>query len=185
MLQTKTQPIVLHQVKVHANITGNEIVDVSVKSEHTKPLSLSNEPYEHAYSTPYYLHKDEWIGMHYTPYKSPIRNFQRYLQKYTNDTHLTEQAINFPNIHKWTSDTNIDNISSNTFWTNPQIIEFQIEQLIKFRTNHYMDNAHKHLLWILRYPTITCFLCSTNEVDTWPHVLLTCLQPHLHALWIK
>jgi hypothetical protein len=36
-----------------------------------------------------------------------------------------------------------------------------------------------------RYPTITCSLCSTNEVDTWPHVLLKCPHPHLHALRIK
>jgi hypothetical protein len=185
MLQTRTQPIALHKVKAHANITRNEIVEVLVKSGYTKPHSLPNEPYEHAYSIPYYLHKDEWIGMHYTPYKGPIRNFQRYLQKYTTDTHLTELARNFHNIHKWTNDTNIDNISSNTFWTNPLIIESRIKQLIKFRTNHYMGNARKHLFWILRYPTITCFLCSTNEVDTWPHVLLTCPQPHLHVLRIK
>jgi hypothetical protein len=81
--------------------------------------------------------------------------------------------------------TNIDNFSSNEFWTNPQISENQIKQLIKFRTNQYMDNARKHLFWPLRYSTITCSLCNTNEVDTWPHVLLSCPQPHLHALQIK
>jgi hypothetical protein len=48
-----------------------------------------------------------------------------------------------------------------------------------------MGNARKHLFWPLRYPTITCSLCNTNEVDTWPHVLLSCPQPHLHALRIK
>jgi hypothetical protein len=185
MLATRTQPIALLKVKAHANITGNEIIDALAKSGHTKPHSLPNEPYEHAHSTPYYLHKDEWIGMHYTPYKGPIRNFQRFLQKYTTDTHLTKLARNFPNIYKWTSDTNIDNISSNAFWTNPQISESQIKQLLKFRTNQYMGKARKHLFWPLRYPTITCSLCSTNEVDTWPHVLLKCPQPHLHALRIK
>ena len=56
-----------------------------------------------------------------TPYKGPIRNFQRYIIKYTTDNHLTKLARNFPNINKWTSDINIDRISSNTFWTNPQI----------------------------------------------------------------
>jgi hypothetical protein len=89
MLQARTQPTILHKVKAHANITGNEIVDALAKRGHRKPHSLPNEPHEHAHSTPYYLHKDEWIGMHYTPYKGPIRNFQRYLQKYTTDTHLT------------------------------------------------------------------------------------------------
>jgi hypothetical protein len=123
--------------------------------------------------------------MHNTPYKGPIRNFQSYLQKYTTENHLTELARNFPNIHKWTNDVNIDNISSNEFWTNPQISENQIKQLNKFRTNQYMGNAHKHLFWPTRYPTTTCSLCNTNAVDTWPHVFLSCPQPHLHALRIK
>jgi hypothetical protein len=92
--------------------------------------------------------------MHYTPYKGPIRNFQLYLIKYTTENHLTKLTRNFPNIHKWTSDTNIDNISSNTFWTNPQISETQIKQLIKFCTNQYMGNARKHLFWPLRCPTL-------------------------------
>jgi hypothetical protein len=149
MLTTRTQPIALHKVKAHSNITGNEIVDALAKSGRTKLHSLPNEPYKHAHSTSYYLHKDEWTGMHYTPNKGPIRNFQRYLQKYTTDTHLTELARNFPNIHKWTSDANIDKISSNAFWTNPQISESQIKQLIKLRTNQYMGNARKYLFWPL------------------------------------
>ena len=87
--------------------------------------------------------------MHYTPYKGFIRNFQRYLIKYTTKHHLTELTRHFPNINKWTSDVNIDKISSNTFWTNPQILEKQIKQLIKFRTNQYMGNARKRLFWPL------------------------------------
>jgi ribonuclease HI len=145
MLQSRTHPIALHKVKAHTDIIGNEIVDVLEKSGLRKPHSMPNKPHEHAYSTPYYLHKDEWIRMHYTPYKGPIRNFQRYLQKYTIDQYLTELARNFPNIHKWTSDTNIDNTSPNAFWANPQILESQIKQLIKFQTNQYMGNARKHL----------------------------------------
>ena len=123
--------------------------------------------------------------MHHTPYKGPIQNFQRYLIKYTTENHLTELTRHFPNINKWISDINIDKISSNTFWSNPQISEKQIKQLIKFRTNQYMGNAQKYLFWPLRYPTITCSLCTTNFVDTWPHVLLSSPQPHLHALRIK
>ena len=80
LLSTRIQPTELHKVKAHANITRNEIVDALAKTGHRKPHSLPNEPHEHAYSTPYYLHKDEWIGMHYTPYKGPICNFQSYLQ---------------------------------------------------------------------------------------------------------
>ena len=56
MLQSQTQPI-----------CGRDKV-------HTKS-------HKYAHFTPYYLHKDEWIGMHYTPYKGTIRNFQSYFKK--------------------------------------------------------------------------------------------------------
>jgi hypothetical protein len=115
MLHSRTQPTSLHKVKAHANITGNEIVDALAKHGKYKAHSIPIEPHEHEHSTPYYPHKDKWIGMYYTPYKGPIRYFQNYLKKYTTDTHLNELAKNFPNIHKWTNNTNIDNISSNTF----------------------------------------------------------------------
>jgi hypothetical protein len=185
MLQSRTALTSLHKVKAHTNITGNEIVDTLAKNGRCKLHSPPTEPHEYAHPTPYYLHKDEWIRMDYTPYKGPIRNFQSYLQKHTTSTYLTELAQNFPNIHKWTSDTNIDNISSNLFWTNLQISETQIKQLLKFRTNQYMGNARKYLLWFIRYSTINCSLCNTNAVDTWLHVLLACPQPHLYALRIK
>ena len=185
MLQCRTQPTSIHKVKANSNITCNEIVDTLAKNGRQKQYFLPTEPQEFAHSTPYYFQKDEWIGMDHTPYKGPIRNFQRYLIKYTTENHLTKLAHQFPNINKWTSDVNIDKISSNTFWNNPQISEKKIKQLIKFRTNQYMGNARKHLFWPLRYPTITCSLCNTNFVNTWPHVLLSCPQPHLHALRIK
>jgi hypothetical protein len=107
--------ILSHKVKVHTNITGNETADELAKRGRLKAHSLLAESHEFAHASPYYLHKDEWIGMHYTPYKGPIHNFQNYLKQHTTDTRLKKLAGNFPNIHKWTSDTNIDNISSNTF----------------------------------------------------------------------
>jgi hypothetical protein len=174
-----------NKVKAHANITGNEIVDTLAKRGRYKEHLLPTKSHEFAHSSPYHLHKDEWIGMHYTPYKGPIRNFQNYLKQHTTNTHLKELARNFSNIHKWTSDTNINNISSKTFWTNPQISEGQIKQLIKFQTNQYIGNALKHLFCLIRYLSITCSLYNTNAVDTWPHVLLTCPQQHLQALRIK
>lgn len=42
---------------------------------------VHTKSHEYAHFTPYYLHKDEWIGMHYIPYKGTIRNFQSYLKK--------------------------------------------------------------------------------------------------------
>jgi hypothetical protein len=99
LLQNRIQLLSLHKVKAHANITSNEMVDELAKNGKYKAQSLPTEPHEFAYSTPYYLHKDEWIGMHYIPYKGPIRNFQRYLEKYTTETYLIELARNFLNIH--------------------------------------------------------------------------------------
>ena len=130
MLQSRTQPTSLHKVKAYSNITGNEIVDTLAKNGRHKQHSLPSEQHEFAHSTPYYFQKDEWIGMHYTPYKGPIRNFQRYFIKYTTENHLTELARHFPNINKWTSDVNIDKISSNNFWNNPQISEKQLNNLL-------------------------------------------------------
>ena len=115
MLQRRMHLIQLHKVKAHSNIIGNEIVDALAKRGSQKAHTLPIESHEFAHSTPYYLHKDEWIGMHTTPYKGSIRNFQRYLHKYTTKNHLTELAMNFSNIHKWTSDSNIDKISFNEF----------------------------------------------------------------------
>ena len=79
LLQSQTHPIYLHKAKTHANITGNEIVDALAKRGKHKVHTLPIEPQKYAHSIPYYLHKDEWIGMHNTPYKGPIRNFQSYL----------------------------------------------------------------------------------------------------------
>jgi hypothetical protein len=168
MLQSRTQQISLYKVKAHANITGNEMVDTLAKRGRYKEQSLSTKPHEFAHSSPYYRYKDEWIGVHYTPYKGPIRKFLNYLKQHTTDIHLKELARIFSNIHKWTSDTNIDNISFDTFWTNPQIFEAQIKQLIKIQTNQYIGNASKHLFWPIRYPSINCSLCNTNAIYTGP-----------------
>ena len=99
MQQSQIQPISLHKVKAQANITGNKIVDALAKSSQYKAHSLPTKPHEHVHSTPYYLHKDEWIGMHYTPYRGPIKNFKSYLKKHTTSTHLIELGRNFHNIY--------------------------------------------------------------------------------------
>jgi hypothetical protein len=49
-----------------------------------------------------------------------------------------------------------------------------------------MDNAYKQLFFgPILYPSITCPICNSPEIDTWPHVLLSCTNPHIHALRIK
>jgi len=49
-----------------------------------------------------------------------------------------------------------------------------------------MGNARKQLFFgIERFPSITCSICNSNDVDTWLHVLLKCNQHHIHALRVK
>lgn len=84
---------------------------VSRHKEHWLPT----EPHEHAHTTLYFFHKDKWIGMHQTPYKGSIKHFSGYLIKHANDYYLKELVENYSKINKWTSDINIDNISSNQF----------------------------------------------------------------------
>lgn len=109
-----------------------------------------------------------------TLYKGSIGHFKIYLLKHANETYLKTLPENFPNIHKWISDNNVDNLSSISFWKNPQIFEAQIKQVIKFCTGQYMHNAQKHIFWPLRFPTPVCSLCTTNEIDTWLRMLLKC-----------
>ena len=46
-----------------------------------------------------------------------------------------------------------------------------------------MGHARKQLFigWTA-YPSHTCPICNSHEVDTWLHVLLKCKQRHIHAL---
>jgi len=97
--------------------------------------------------------------------------------KYANKNYIQNLAMNFPNTAKWIENTDIDNVTSNQFWKNPNITEAQIEQVLKFRTNQYMANARKQLFFRnIRFPKINCTLCTLTEVDTWKHVLLTCTE---------
>jgi hypothetical protein len=49
-----------------------------------------------------------------------------------------------------------------------------------------MGNARKQLFFgPILYPSITCFICNSPDIDTWPHVLLTYQNPHIHELCIK
>ena len=123
--------------------------------------------------------------MSHTPYKGPICHLQKYLIKDNNMFLLEYLEEKFPYISKWTNDPNIDNELSSTFWTNLQIIEPQIKQLIKFRIGQYMGNTQKHLFWPSRYSNPNCGICHSNEKDTWLHVLLRCTNPIIHGLIVQ
>jgi hypothetical protein len=93
--------------------------------------------------------------MEQTPDKGPIRHLQPYLKKYGKEHFLKEIAQQFSNINKWTSDTNIDNETSNSLWSHPDITDSQITCVLKFRYNQYMGNAQKQLFFgPTLYPTL-------------------------------
>ena len=49
-----------------------------------------------------------------------------------------------------------------------------------------MGNARKQLFFGREaYPSITCSICNSLELDTWLHVLLNCRQSQIHALTTK
>ena len=115
MLQQQTHILTRHKVRAYSNIHGNDKADELAKaghdSEHQWPLS----PHEYAHSTPYFLHKDSWLGnMNRTPHKGPIRHLQKQLTKQKN-IFLEQLEDKFPYINKWKNDPNIDNTLSNTF----------------------------------------------------------------------
>ena len=144
MLQQRTFILTIYKVRVHYNITGNDKANELAKAGHENKHRLSILPYEDAHSIPYFLHKDFWIGnMSHTPYTSSIQHLQKHLIKHNNIFLLEYLKDEFPYISKWTNDPNINNEHFIKFWTNPQIIEPQIKQLLKFRTQQYMDNVRK------------------------------------------
>jgi hypothetical protein len=121
-----------------------------------------------------------------TPYKGPIRNLQEYIEKRDQKFKLQTLANSFPNISKWVRNSNIDNPTSTNFWIHPEVTDSQITCLIKFFYNQYMGNACKQLFFgPILYPSITCSICNSPEIDTWPHVLFSCTNLHIHALRIK
>jgi hypothetical protein len=60
--------------------------------------------------------QDWWYSMTQTPYKGPIRNLQEYIEKRDQKLNLQTLANSFPNISKWTHNSNIDNPTSTDFW---------------------------------------------------------------------
>jgi hypothetical protein len=48
-----------------------------------------------------------------------------------------------------------------------------------------MGNAQKHIFWKKQYPNENCSLCHIIELDTWEHILLCYVEPHIHKLRIN
>ena len=108
MLQQRMQHTTITKVKAHSKIKGNEIANHLAKEGHLKQHYHPALLHEHAHSTPYYLQKNYWKGsIARTPYKGPIRHFQRYLIKYDRKFHLEAATKQFPSISKWTHNKHI------------------------------------------------------------------------------
>ena len=58
LIQIRTQPLFLHKVRAHLNIYGNDKADAIAKAGNRLSHCPLLSDYEHAHSTPYYLHKD-------------------------------------------------------------------------------------------------------------------------------
>jgi ribonuclease HI len=115
ILQSRIHPLSIHKVRAHTHIPGNDIADQLAKDGNKLPHRYPRYDFEHAHPTPYYFHKHTWPSMANTPYKGLVRHLHPYLQQYDNIHKLRKLSNSFPNIAKWTTDVNIDNITSNNF----------------------------------------------------------------------
>jgi hypothetical protein len=50
------KPIVLHKIRVHANVDGNEQTNTLIKQRCKLDHRFATTPYEHALPTPYHLY---------------------------------------------------------------------------------------------------------------------------------
>ena len=100
MLQNRTQLTILHKVRAHANIDGNEKADELAKLGRVKDHREAKHPYEHAHATPFYFQKDDWPSMAATRDKGSIRFLDKYLKRLnlSNNLKLIENQI--PNVKK-------------------------------------------------------------------------------------
>jgi hypothetical protein len=57
--------------------------------------------------------------------KDPVRCLQTYLTKHDQEKNIAIMTNQFPNISKWTTNSDIDNELSNDFWHNPLITDAQ------------------------------------------------------------
>ena len=186
LLRQRTQPTTLYKVQAHANIKGNEKADELAKEGREKGHFDAINPHEFAHFTPYYYQKDWWHSIDETPDKGPIRFLEKHIIKHDRKYNLEIIARDFPNIDKWIANEDIDSELSNEYWTNKHITDSQKTCLLKLRHGQYMGNARKKLFFGREtYPSITCSICNSLELDTWLHVLLNHRQSHVHALRTK
>jgi ribonuclease HI len=111
--KNKQSPLSIYKVRAHKNILGNEEADKLVKKGTELEIVSITEQYHNGHTNPYRLHRDEPY-QHGHPFKDPIKNYQKYLEK----RELSQQkeiAKKFPYIHKWINNVEIELDDSNYF----------------------------------------------------------------------
>jgi hypothetical protein len=131
MLKNRTQPLSIYKIRAHTNIQGNEKVDQLAKVGNGLSYSAPRQDFEHAHSTPYYLHRDWWNTIAQPSYKGPIRHLHKYIHESDRAQTLEELAHSLPTIQKWTNDPNIDKDISTSFWNQSNVTNSQITCLLK------------------------------------------------------
>jgi hypothetical protein len=57
--------------------------------------------------------------------------------------------------------------------------------ILKIQNMSIHEQRKKNIMFPNLYPNITCTLCNTQSLDTWPRLLLVCPHPNIHKLGIK
>jgi ribonuclease HI len=162
----------IQKVKVHIEISGNEAVDVLAKQGTDKPtinLEIDFKEHYRSYTRPYMLIKQKETDK----LKTKVRNLEAYLKKHQKEHQQASILSKYANIQKW-NNNKINHKLSNKSWTNPNVTEKQISQVLKFRYAQYMGNHRKTIIFKNTFSNPRCTLCHTGAIDTWPHLLLTC-----------
>ena len=129
---------------------------------------------------PYWLN-----GVPTCSHTGAICNLQTYINKEHMNQELRRAQSKFTYIDKWTSNDQINHKFSNQLWENPGTTDAQIALTLKFWYAQYMGNDRKNIFWPNLYPNLQCTLSLNNTIDTWPHLLSTCSNPHIKEVCIS
>ena len=169
----------IHKVRSHTGISGNEIAD-TLANEGTLKDKPEDTPHIHIAHAIIY-----WLATSPTAtHDEAIRNLHTFIVKEHENRETTLAKQKFPYVAKWLANEEINQKLSNHFWKNDKTPNTQITQTLKLRYAQYMGNHRKNMFWPLKYQNSNCTLCRTNERDTWPHLLSTCVHPYLKGLRI-
>ena len=116
LLQSRTQTIVPHKIRVHANVDGNEQTNAVIKQRCKLDHRFATTLYEHALPTPYHLQINQWHSMQKTPRKGLITHLGKHILEHDKRHNLTTIAYQTHQSHKWLENKDFEKIMSNDLW---------------------------------------------------------------------